>query len=63
MRYKLFVTNGIENHTFYEENKKKAKLLFQMAKYSNLFNYVELSESFDEDFLIEDWTDEVSDDE
>lgn len=59
MRYKLFVSNETEYWTFYEENKKKAMLLFQMAKYSNLFSYVSLNECFDEEFLLCDWEDEV----
>lgn len=61
MRYKLFVSGEFGHYVFYEDDKKKAQLLFRMAMYSSLFTYVTLSECVDDDFVICEWEEEKED--
>lgn len=57
MRYKVFVSTEAGSYeSFYCDRKDQAHLLFNMAKSSDMFDYVSLSETIDEDFLVRDWT-------
>ena len=55
-KYKIFVSNeyGV-SESFYCDSKWQADLLFNMAKNSGMFDYVGLSEVYEELVLKKEW--------
>ena len=58
MRYKVIVSNGYDNHTFYSDDKEEAYLIYRMAIHSDMFTYVDLREIKEVDRILEDWSDD-----
>lgn len=55
MRYKVMVSDGHDYTCFYTDSEPQANLLFDMARHSKMFSYVEMSEVTEECFLKREW--------
>ena len=55
MRYKIFVSDGHDTYSFYEDVKDTAELLYIMAVESGLFEYVSLSKCIDDEVFEKEW--------
>lgn len=56
MRYKVIVSDGHDGHIFYAEDKEEAMLLFNMARYSGMFTYAEVSICKENCKVVLDWS-------